>query len=292
MCLALATLLVVLPLKNFADPLRFTADWESDWQHLVTGDVCQLVLEIGAYGEARFVGSTSMAPVFELQARRDLHARGPLEVSQYAPPWHPVAGARRNLGELLHIEGGGALARDDMALGMLAALKQGWHLELTAPARYDAGRTVVLDVNARSLAPSLHNFLDCAHTQIAVSWEKMSRTRITYEVDDHNLNEDGQARLAALVRFVKEDPSITTLYVDGHTDDSGTSRKNYQLSKRRAETVAQHLRDAGLEEQAIVVRYHGEVYPVADNTSVDGKAMNRRTTVRLARGGGEALVSQ
>ncbi len=288
----LAALLALLPYTGAADPLRFSADWDSDWQHLLTGNVCQLVLEVGVYGEARFVGSTTMAPVFELQARRDMHAAGPLEVSQYAPPWHPAAGARRRLGELLHIEGGGAIARDDMALGMLAALKQGWHLELAAPSRYDGSQEVVLDMNARSLVPSLHNFLECAHTQVAVSWEKMSRTRIAYDVDEHNINADGQAQLAALARFVKEDPSITTLYVDGHTDDSGSPRKNYQLSRRRAEAVAQHLRDAGLDERAIVVRYHGEVYPVADNDSATGKAMNRRTTVRLARESGQALVSK
>ncbi len=279
---ALAAALLVGPAPA-ANDMRFTANWQHDWQHLTSGDLCQLTLEVGGYGEARFVGTRGSAPVFELQARRDMHASGPLQVWQYAPGWHPAAGARGPLGELAHIAGGGAVARGDVADRMLSALRQGMHLELAGQAGYDGQHTVLLDMTARNMGPALETFLDCARTDIEVAWHKMSRTRVAYEVDTHTLDEAGQRQLDALARFVAQDPAIATLYIDGHTDDSGTPRKNYQLSKRRAEAVAAYLKQAGLADRKFVVRYHGEVYPVADNDSAHGKAMNRRTTVRLAR---------
>ena len=154
-----------------------------------------------------------------------------------------------------------------------------------AAAWFDKHTDIDLHLHAKDLAPALDEFLRCAHTDVRVSWQEMSRTRVSYDVDAHALNDASRARLRALARYVQEDTSVSKLYIDGHTDGSGDKRANHRLSKRRAETVAAYLRECGLTDAQMVIRYHGATYPVADNNTAHGKAQNRRTTVRLSRTG-------
>lgn len=278
----LAALCTGVPVAATQD-VTFAPGWDSHWRHSAGNNVCALTLPVGVYGEARFVADPANPPAFELQARTDLHEPGPLTVAKYAPDWHPAAPLFEDLGTLSHIEGGGAVTRGKLAAAMLTALRQGLHIELAAPAWYDKRSDVRVHLHAKDLAPALDEFLRCAHTNVKVSWQELSRTRVSYEVDAHALDDAGRARLNALARYVLEDPSVTKLYIDGHTDGSGEKRSNYRLSKRRAEAVASYLRQRGVRDEQMVVRYHGAAYPVADNKTLQGKAKNRRTTVRLAR---------
>ena len=240
-------------------------------------------IDVGDYGEARFVTAGPGAPVFELQARRDLHRSGPVTARLMAPAWHPRAPHTESLGVLMHIDGGGLVGSAPLAARMLLGLRDGLHVVLGAPARNDQRMDVSLELSAMDMRSAFDEFTQCAHTRIEVAWHAISRTRITYEVDRHSIDAVSGQRLAAVARYIQLDPSISRVYVDGHTDASGNERSNYQLSKRRAETVARLLTDAGVNADKLVVRFHGAQYPVADNDTMKGKAMNRRTTIRLQR---------
>ncbi|MDB4807165.1 OmpA family protein [Pseudomonadales bacterium] len=58
---------------------------------------------------------------------------------------------------------------------------------------------------------------------------------------------------------------------------------NSELSRRRAEAVADYLASKGISRNQLTVRFHGERFPVSPNTSVAGKADNRRVTLRVER---------
>lgn len=271
---------------------RFVPDWDSQWSHQSRNGVCALVLPLAEYGEARFVASVSMSPVFELQAHHDFQEPGPITVSTFAPQWHPAQPAREDLGVISHIVGGGGLASGALAADMLLALRKGMHIELAAPASFNKRVDVALYLTAKDVRPALDEFLQCAQTNVQVSWQEMSRTRVLYAVGVHQLDDAGKERLQGLARFVRSDPGIGTLYVDGHTDNSGTKARNLRLAKRRADEVAAYLRTCGLTEQQVVVRYHGAAYPIADNGTVEGKADNRRTTIRLERNEADTLAQK
>ena len=278
-----AWVVTICPLNAWAEGFVYMPSWQSAWQGESANEVCKLGLTLADYGRASFVAAPAAAVAFELQAQKDWYAPGPITATAYAPAWHPEAPRREVLGELSHIEGGGAVARDRLAANMLLALRQGLHIELASPAWFEQRQDVVVHLTAKDLRPALDKFLKCAHTNIKVSWQEMSRTRVSYDVNEYSLSEAEKLKLQALAGYVFQDPSITTLYVDGHTDASGDKRGNVRLSKHRAEAVAAYLRTLGLTEQQIVVRYHGAAYPVADNGNAAGKAQNRRTTVRLER---------
>lgn len=66
------------------------------------------------------------------------------------------------------------------------------------------------------------------------------------------------------------------LLLIGHTDDTGNSTINADLSERRARTVAQLLRQNGVPQDQLYFQGAGEGYPIADNATDQGRGQNRR----------------
>ena len=69
--------------------------------------------------------------------------------------------------------------------------------------------------------------------------------------------------------------------VVGHTDSSGGDAINQPLSERRASSVASYLMDHGVIRERLYVAGNSSRNPIADNTTVDGKAKNRRVEILI-----------
>lgn len=69
------------------------------------------------------------------------------------------------------------------------------------------------------------------------------------------------------------------LLLIGHTDDTGSSALNAELSERRARTVAAFLRSKGVPDGTIYYQGAGETLPIADNHTDAGRAVNRRVEI-------------
>lgn len=83
-----------------------------------------------------------------------------------------------------------------------------------------------------------------------------------------------------------------TVFVDGHTDDlpfPGTEYTNRELSAERAVVVARELEDTyGIEPQRLIPAGYGEWRPIAENTTEEGRALNRRVELVVAAGSAQA----
>jgi outer membrane protein OmpA-like peptidoglycan-associated protein len=73
----------------------------------------------------------------------------------------------------------------------------------------------------------------------------------------------------------------TLIDVVGHTDSDGSDETNYDLSRRRAASVAQFLSSQRLDPQRFSVEGHGERDPIASNATASGKAQNRRVEITI-----------
>lgn len=73
----------------------------------------------------------------------------------------------------------------------------------------------------------------------------------------------------------------TNVVVEGHTDSSGSDAINQPLSQRRAQAVANELTTKSVDTARITATGYGSTQPVADNTTVAGKAANRRVEVAI-----------
>ena len=69
--------------------------------------------------------------------------------------------------------------------------------------------------------------------------------------------------------------------VRGHTDNTGDKATNQQLSEARARAVYDYLLPRGIEPSRLTYAGFGEDAPVADNSTAEGRQMNRRTEFRV-----------
>ena len=82
-----------------------------------------------------------------------------------------------------------------------------------------------------------------------------------------------------LVDYLKNE-NDTKFEIGGHTDNFGDEKSNQILSEYRAKEVVAFLISKGISEDQIIAKGYGESNPVADNTTPEGRAQNRRTEVR------------
>jgi len=69
--------------------------------------------------------------------------------------------------------------------------------------------------------------------------------------------------------------------ISGHTDNVGDSNYNMKLSLRRAEAVRDYLISLGLDPKKVEVIGEGMTKPIADNSTKEGRAKNRRVEVEV-----------
>jgi OmpA-OmpF porin, OOP family len=67
--------------------------------------------------------------------------------------------------------------------------------------------------------------------------------------------------------------------VKGYADSTGDKSDNKDLSKQRAQAVADYMAKNGIDQDRIEVRGKGEKDPVADNDTAAGRAKNRRVEI-------------
>lgn len=93
--------------------------------------------------------------------------------------------------------------------------------------------------------------------------------------DIYKLNQLAQATDQQALR----DDAGRKLLLVGHTDDTGSSVMNAELSERRARAVAEYLERRGIPRHQVFYQGAGEVYPTADNNTEPGRAQNRRVEI-------------
>lgn len=101
-----------------------------------------------------------------------------------------------------------------------------------------------------------------------------------FETDKATLNVNALDKLNVLVDAARG-TTFRTITVNGYTDSTGTAEHNQRLSERRAQAVAQYLREHGLRAQTFDVHGYGEHDPVATNATEAGRAKNRRVDITL-----------
>ncbi|MHC8360291.1 OmpA family protein [Pseudomonas sp. LS2P72] len=104
---------------------------------------------------------------------------------------------------------------------------------------------------------------------------------VLFATDRADLKSSGLVNINKLAQFLSENPDRKVI-VEGYTDSTGTANHNQSLSERRAGSVRTALVKMGVDPARIVAQGYGKEYPVAENSSVSGRAMNRRVEVTIS----------
>ena len=96
-----------------------------------------------------------------------------------------------------------------------------------------------------------------------------------------NLYPGGRDKLRQFAGVLTRYPR-TTIQITGNTDSRGSEESNMDLSRRRAQAVADELIANGVSANRITTRGVGESVPIATNDTADGRAQNRRVEIVVA----------
>ena len=104
---------------------------------------------------------------------------------------------------------------------------------------------------------------------------------VLFDVNKADLKSSGLVNVNKLAQFLQENPDRKVI-VEGYTDSTGAASYNQSLSERRAGSVRLALVKMGVDPSRVVSQGYGKEYPVADNNSASGRAMNRRVEVTIS----------
>lgn len=98
---------------------------------------------------------------------------------------------------------------------------------------------------------------------------------ITFDTGKSVIKPELAGELNRIVQLLKENPSLR-FSVEGHTDATGSASSNQKLSEERARAVVARLAEMGIDTDRLTAKGYGQNNPVADNSSAEGRAKNRR----------------
>ena len=101
---------------------------------------------------------------------------------------------------------------------------------------------------------------------------------VLFKSNSADLLPEAQNRLQQVAQALN-DSKGAPLVIEGYTDSQGSDTFNKGLSEKRAQAVKDYLVKAGYDSSLIQVSGMGEANPVADNTSAEGRANNRRVEI-------------
>jgi OmpA-OmpF porin, OOP family len=116
----------------------------------------------------------------------------------------------------------------------------------------------------------------------ATSGSMVILNNIFFDVDKYELKSKSIPELEKIIRFMKENAQVS-VEISGHTDNSGQSAYNQQLSERRAQSVYNYLIEKGIAKNRLLTKGYGSDKPIASNENETGKQRNRRIEFRIIK---------
>lgn len=253
-----------------------------EWR--VAGDQfeCRLSQTVTDFGAGEFVRRAGEQATFRLQARERWLDAGSATLLAAAAPWQPGRGDI-NLGAVAVGKGEVPFnSSQEQAGRLLTGLLEG-RSPLIRHRTLQGGERLEVRLLPVRFRKAYDDYLACTTKLLAVNFEQIRLAQVGFPGGGVELDPTAQAKLEIILSYLKADPSVNRIQLDGHADNSGNRLTNRDLSRRRAVAVMEYLKANGVPAEQITLRFHGERYPLAPNNSEANRAKNRRVTMRLER---------
>ncbi|VVO15871.1 flagellar protein MotY [Pseudomonas fluorescens] len=276
--LALLSVFASLP----AMALTYQTRLESiEWT--VEGDKfeCRLSQPITDFGSGEFVRRAGEQATFRLKAYNNSLGGGSATLLAAAAPWQPGRGDI-NLGAV-QVGSGDVLFNSSQAQAgrLFSGLLDGRSPLIRHYSR-DGGVSEVRLLPVK-FSKAYGDYQACTAKLLPMNFEQVKQAQVGFPGGGIELDAPAKARLQNVLEFLKADPTVNHIQLDGHSDNGGNRLTNRDLSRRRALAVMDFFKANGVPEAQITLRFHGERYPLAPNTNSANRAKNRRVNVHLER---------
>ncbi|MCL6416287.1 OmpA family protein [Aestuariirhabdus sp. Z084] len=244
---------------------------------------CRLSHAIPSYGEAVFSHRAGERVSFYLDSWHRPMRQGKAEMTAQPPSWR-IGSPVREMGAVKVVSGRQPVAiKGSLPSSMLAQLYGGMQPTIHRLAWYDSKQPVNVELSPVNFQVVYQQYVSCLSQLLPVNFDQIQRSFVLFDTGKTQLRQEALQKLGNIITYVKADPSVSTIFIDGHTDNRGRRLANRELSKERAEVVRDYLQKRGLPTDMILLRFHGERYPVVSNNTAANRARNRRVTIRLEK---------
>jgi len=101
---------------------------------------------------------------------------------------------------------------------------------------------------------------------------------LLFGFDSYQISDATRKNLDNMAEVLK-DYDETDILIEGHTDNVGDAAYNQTLSVKRADAVADYLKQNNVKRNRLITKGYGESQPVASNADASGQKLNRRVEV-------------
>lgn len=113
-----------------------------------------------------------------------------------------------------------------------------------------------------------------------VTYETVTLPNVNFFTGSAKLTPTSISDIQQVAEYLIDHPEVTAQVI-GHTDSVGNPASNRDLSQRRAESVRNMIVTLGVNQERVTAIGKGDTQPRADNSTEEGRLMNRRVEVRL-----------
>ncbi len=278
-----------IALSATAEAVMYTnAINDSSWEASTTVFECRMEHHVPVFGRAVFSTRAGEKSHFYLRSHAARFEAGQAAVYAKTPVWRKDESVE-SLGYVPVKRGTRPLWLDNRNTEkMLSELNTGKEIEFVRKAWFEDqdNASIRLAISNIGFRDAYRKYLNCLAGLLPANFDQMRRTALYFPPgtsEEEGLSGRNMNMLDNILKLVKHDNKIRKFFIDGHTSAPGDRAENLELSKQRAEMVADYLKTRGVPEEWIMTRWHGERYPVATNGNSSGRAKNRRVTVRIER---------
>ncbi|MDT8428949.1 MAG: OmpA family protein [Pseudomonadales bacterium] len=280
-------ILLNAPLWAEADKLVRHADFDSSRWHVEASVFeCRLIQSLPRYGNIEFYHQSGEQVSLRIDTRRHDMQAGNALLTSAPPPWrHDMP--ERDLG-YVEIKSG----RDPLSLDsrrsqlLLSELDKGMMPTLVRQAAFSDESAVVVGISPVNFQQAYTEYRNCAAELLPVNFAQIERSTVFWAVNQRELSTESRQMLADMASYIKADPAVFSLEINGFTDSAGSGSDNLELSRTRAFAVHDYLLSQGVDEGMLATRYFGSTpeYRIIRNerTAAD-RDRNRRVTILIRR---------
>jgi OmpA-OmpF porin, OOP family len=106
--------------------------------------------------------------------------------------------------------------------------------------------------------------------------------RLLFATGSATLRPESEEQLRNIAAILRAYPNVH-MKIGGYTDNTGDAQDNLKLSQDRADSVVAYLVQLGIAPDRLGAEGYGEQYPVADNSTEQGRAQNRRIAMQVTQ---------
>ncbi|WP_105190007.1 flagellar protein MotY [Pseudoalteromonas sp. T1lg48] len=264
----------------------YAADAQSStWQMVENSRLqCQLSHPVPFYGDAVFrsVASKNKDVRFNLDMVVRPNNYDVAALESVPPSWRPGHQGKVLASMELLRQFDGEL-NNDTAWLMLTELEKGNQPTFYYQDWRNEQDRIAVALSAINFPSAYWTFLQCRDALLPYSFEDIAFTVMNYKKNSSDLTKSSKQRLQQIGEYLKHDKEIESITIAAYSDSYGGRWNNLELSKRRAEAIAEYIKELGVDEGKLVTTGFGEKRHIASNETVIGRGKNRRVVIQIAK---------